>query len=67
MLAAADSTGINLSEKADGKSRYITGAQISWQNGSSWAPVSFETLIPLKQKNLEITIAESCTMTFPLF
>ena len=47
MLAAADSTGINLSEKEDGKSRYITGAQISWQNGSSWTPVSFETLIPL--------------------
>ena len=47
MLAAADSTGINLSEKADGKSRYITGAQISWQNGSSWTPVSSETLIPL--------------------
>ncbi|MGN1388162.1 MAG: hypothetical protein ACI4WR_00780, partial [Bulleidia sp.] len=41
--AAADVTGINL----NGTTSYITGAQVSWQNGSSWTDVSSDTSIPL--------------------
>lgn len=52
MALAATTSGINIAEKitnSDGstKSKYITGAQISWQNGSSWTAVSSATLIPL--------------------
>ena len=49
---ATNTSGINIAERitnSDGttKSKYITGSQISWQNGSSWTAVSSETLIPL--------------------
>ncbi len=49
MLGAESVSGINLDEtKENGSSRYITGAQISWQDGSNWTSVSSGTLIPLK-------------------
>ena len=49
MLGAENVSGINLAEKKDDdSSRYITGTQISWQDGSNWTSVSSETLIPLK-------------------
>ena len=40
MALATNTSGINIA-------KYITGSQISWQNGSSWTAVSSETLIPL--------------------